>query len=97
MSILEQIRMRHNLPVADNVQSQETDSFSPVQRMNAITLANAVELTTEVIHGLMRGNNGLDGRMGEQRLLKRDIADMVGGRLAGRVQDVISTVKGNNQ
>lgn len=95
MSLLDEIRMRHNLPVAGSTKSQETDSFSPVQRISAITLANAVELTTEVVHGLMRGNNGLDGRMGEQRLLKRDIADMVGGRIAGRVQDVISTEKGN--
>lgn len=97
MSILDQIRVRHNLPVSGGTQTQETDSFQPVQRMNAVTLANTVELTTEVLHGLIKGNNGLESTVGDQRLLKRDIADMVGARLAGRVQDFISTEKGNQQ
>lgn len=94
MSILDDIRARHNIPKRGNTQSQETDSFSPQQRMNAVTMGNAVELTTEIIYDLMKGNNGLSSHVGEQRLLKRDIADMVGGRLAARIQEVASTDNG---
>lgn len=94
MSILDDIRARHNIPKRANPQAQETDSFSPQQRMNAIIVGNAVELTTEIIYDLMKGSNGLTGRVGEQRLLKRDIADMVGGRLAARVQEVASSEGG---
>lgn len=94
MSILDDIRARHNIPKRANTQSQETDSFSPQQRMHAVTLGNTVELTTEIIYDLMKGNNGLSGRVGEQRLLKRDIADMIGARLAARIQEVASSEQG---
>lgn len=94
MSIIDEIRARHNLPRSTNTSTQETNSFTPQQRMNAVTLGNLVELTTEVVHGLMKGNNGLNNTVGDQRLLKRDIANMVGARAASRIQDVISTEKG---
>lgn len=94
MSILDDIRARHNIPKRSNTHAQETDSFSPVQRLNALTMANTVELTTEIIYGLMKGGNGLSSTLGDQRLLKRDIAAMVGNRLAARIQDVASTEGG---
>ncbi|ANZ48827.1 hypothetical protein BIZ83_gp026 [Erwinia phage vB_EamM_ChrisDB] len=94
MSILDDIRARHNIPKRGNTQAQETDSFSPQQRLNAVTLGNVVELTTEVVYDLMKGSNGLSSQVGEQRLLKRDIADMVGNRLAARIQEVASSENG---
>lgn len=94
MSILDDIRARHNIPKRSNTQAQETDSFSPTQRMNAVTMANTVELTTEIIHGLLKGGNGLSNTVGDQRLLKRDIAAMVGNRLTARIMDVASTEGG---
>lgn len=94
MGILDTLKQQHGIPVGRNSTNPETEGYSPQQRMNFVVLGNAVELATEIIHGLLKGSNGLSDRMGDQRLLKRDIADMVGARIAGRIQDSISTKNG---
>lgn len=91
MSILDKIRERHGLPANRNSNTAETDGYSPVMRINYMTLANAVELTTEIISGLVRRTDSINDKVGDQRLLKRDIADMVGARLSARLHSAIST------
>lgn len=92
MSILDKIRERHGLPSTRNSSTPETDGYSPVQRLNFLTLANAVELTTEIIGGLVRRTDAISDSVGDQRLLKRDIADMVGARISARLHDTITNL-----
>ncbi|AFQ96707.1 hypothetical protein STRATTON_264 [Erwinia phage vB_EamM_Stratton] len=94
MSILDSIKMRNGIPTGKNITQQETEGYSPQQRLNFVTLGNAVELTTEILHGLMKGNSGLTDRQGDQRMLKRDIADLVGARITARIQEAVSTENG---
>lgn len=93
MGILDKIRERNGLPVSSKSQAQSTDGHSVQTRLNFMTLGNTVELGTEIIHTLLKSNNGLSDQVGDQRLLKRDIADMIGGRIAARIQQTISTEK----
>lgn len=69
------------------------EGYSPIQRTNYVSLGNTVELATEIVHGLIRGNSGMSDRIGDQKLLKRDIADLVGARLYAMLQANISTNK----
>lgn len=94
MSILDSIKMRNGIPTGKNITQQETEGYSPQQRLNFVTLGNAVELSTEIIHGLMKGSNGMTDRQGEQRMLKRDIADLVGARISARIQEAASSDNG---
>ncbi|AWN09110.1 hypothetical protein MLDJOKPK_00198 [Salmonella phage SPAsTU] len=97
MGILDTLKQQHGIPVGRNSTNQETEGYSPQQRMNFVILGNAVEVATEVIHGLLKGGNGLTDRVGDQRLLKRDIADMVGARITSRIQEAISTEQGGQE
>lgn len=91
-NILEQIRARHALPNSRaNSAPSETASFNPVQRLNYLTLANATELATEIISGVIRINPGIGGELCGQRLLKRDVADMVASRMAMRMEQLVKT------
>lgn len=94
MSILDSIRLRNGLPAARHSQSRETEGFSAQQRMNFVTLGNTIELGTEILFELLHKTDGLSGHVGDQRLYKRDIADMIGGKIAARIQQVVSTEKG---
>lgn len=93
MSILDKIKQRHGIPTGKNITQQSVEGYSPIQRTNYVSLGNTVELTTEIVHGLIRGNSGMSDRIGDQKLLKRDIADLVGARLYTKLQDSIATHK----
>ncbi|HHS7556487.1 TPA: hypothetical protein ACTPQ1_004789 [Salmonella enterica] len=97
MGILDTLKQQNGIPVGRNSTNPETEGYSPQQRMNFVILGNAVEVATEVIHGLLKGGNGLTDRVGDQRLLKRDIADMVGARITNRIQEAISTEQGGQE
>lgn len=91
-NILDQIRQRHALPNArPNAAVTATESYNPIQRQNYLTLANATELATEIICGVIRVNPGIGAEMAGQRLLKRDIADMVASRLNMRMEQLVKT------
>ncbi|QXO09697.1 hypothetical protein pEaSNUABM11_00273 [Erwinia phage pEa_SNUABM_11] len=94
MSILDSIRLRNGMPPARHSQNRETDGFSAQQRMNFVTLGNTIELGTEILFDLLHKTDGLSGKVGDQRLYKRDIADMIGGKIAARIQQAVSTNKG---
>ncbi|ANZ49620.1 hypothetical protein WELLINGTON_268 [Erwinia phage Wellington] len=94
MSILDSIRLRNGLPVSRNNQSRETQGFSAQQRKNFVALGNTIELGTEILFELLHKTDGLSGYVGDQRLFKRDIADMIGGKLAARIQQKTSTDNG---
>ena len=93
MSILDKIKQRHGIPTGKNITQQNVKGYSPIQRTNYVSLGNTVELATEIVHGLIRGNSGMSDRIGDQKLLKRDIADLVGARLYAMLQANISTNK----
>lgn len=94
MSILDEIRVRNGLPVSRQNQDRNTDGFSAQSRLNYVVLGNTIELGTEIIHELLRRRDGLSNQVGDQRLLKRDIADMLGGKLAAKLQRTVDTAKG---
>jgi len=94
MSILDSIRLRNGLPVSRNNQTRETQGFSAQQRKSFVSLGNTIELGTEILFELLHKTDGLSGYVGDQRLYKRDIADMIGGKIAARIQQKISTDKG---
>lgn len=91
MNVLDQIRHRHSLPARPLSNVSETESFSPTLRSNYLTLANATELATEIICGVIKVNPGIGGTLGGQRLLKRDIADMVAARINMRLEQRVKT------
>ncbi|ANZ50414.1 hypothetical protein PHOBOS_224 [Erwinia phage vB_EamM_Phobos] len=91
MDIIEQIKMRSGQSARQPQQNTETASYSPVLRLNYLTMANAVELTTEIVASVIKGKNGVSGEVDGARLLKRDIADMVGARLATRLAEAAET------
>jgi len=93
MSILDKIKQRHGIPTGKNITQQNVEGYSPIQRTNYVSLGNTVELATEIVHGLIRGNSGMSDRIGDQKLLKRDIADLVGARLYAMLRANISTNK----
>ncbi|QVW55231.1 hypothetical protein pEaSNUABM29_00191 [Erwinia phage pEa_SNUABM_29] len=97
MGILDTLKQQNGIPVGRNSTNPETEGYSPQQRMNFVVLGNTVEVATEVIHALLKGGNGLTDRTGDQRLLKRDIADLVGARVAYRIQEAISTENGGQE
>lgn len=91
-SILEQIRQRHSLPnPRSNAAVGQTDSYNPIQRQNYLTLANATELATEIIAGVIKVNPGVGGELAGQKLLKRDLADMIASRLSMRLEQKVKT------
>ena len=94
MDIIQQIKLRSGQAAANPQQTTETASYSPVMRMNYLTMANAVELSTEIV--VIKGNEGISGEVDGARLLKRDIADMVAARMAARLSEAAAS-KGDNQ
>lgn len=93
-TILDTLRQRHGLPATRGNSTMQADGKDIPMRMNYMTCGNTVELITETIHKLVRRKNGLSDMVGEQRLLKRDIAAMVGHRLCKRVESVVQNHKG---
>lgn len=85
-SLLDQLRARHGMAPAIGADTMSANGRDLSQRMNYATCGNIVELTTEVIHKLVRKNIGMSDAIGEERLLKRDIAALVGSRLTKRVE-----------
>ena len=59
MSILDKIKQRHGIPTGKNITQQNVEGYSPIQRTNYVSLGNTVELATEIVHGLIRGNSGI--------------------------------------
>ncbi len=93
-TILDTLRQRHGLPTTRGNSTMQADGKDIPMRMNYMTCGNTVELITESIHKLVRRKNGLTDMVGEQRLLKRDIAAMVGNRLAKRIEAVAQNKQG---
>lgn len=96
MDIIQQIKLRSGQAAANPQQTTETASYCPVMRMNYLTMANAVELSTEIVASVIKGNEGISGEVDGARLLKRDIADMVAARMAARLSEAAAS-KGDNQ
>lgn len=94
MSILDTLKQRHGLPTTHGTSTMQAEGKDIPTRRNYMTCGNVVELVTESVHKLIRRKNGLTDTFGEQRLLKRDIAAMVGSRLCKRVEAVVQNKKG---
>ncbi|QXO09938.1 hypothetical protein pEaSNUABM38_00216 [Erwinia phage pEa_SNUABM_38] len=96
MDIIQQIKLRSGQAASNPQQTTDTASYNPKMRLNYLTMANAVELSTEIIAAVIKGSNGVSGEVGGARLLKRDIADMAAARMAARLSEAAAS-EGDNQ
>ena len=96
MDIIDQIKMRTGQSAQATQQNSNTASYNPTLRMNYLTMANATELTTEIVAAVIKSSDGVSSEVGGARMLKRDIASVVGARMAARLGEAAET-KGSAQ
>lgn len=96
MNFLDKIREASRSTAPRLYSTEASESFNPIQRNNYLILGNAVELGTEVIHKLLQNDsNGLSDKLGEQKLLRADIANLVEARIGNAIRAKVGESKGD--
>lgn len=85
MDALQRFKTRHGI-------SQVTSGIAPVgnsvnvqDRMNFVTLANAVELIALAASGVLNDSKGISTKIGDDRITRQDIADATVSELMGTI------------
>lgn len=95
MDFLEKVRQASRAPTPREYSQQKATDADIVQRKNYLILANATELGTEVIFKLLRNAEGLTDKIGNQTMLRTDIANMVATRISNRIQLALGGEQGD--
>lgn len=82
---------RPNATVEGDGSQSPSDSFR--NRYNYMTLANMTELATNLVCDVVDDSKGISGKVGGNKLTRRDVSDLVVSRIMGNVE----STRGNLQ
>lgn len=85
-TVIDRFKQRHGVGPSSPANIDTNDVTTPVNRNNYLILANTVELTTEIVMGVIGDDCGMSDTIGDSKMIRRDVSDMVASKLVSQIE-----------